>query len=79
MLKCFETFCHKLGQVVPFFLHSHHLDEAKELITKLQTWVDEVSAVAEVVPPISKPVHEVDAVVDTAAGAVKSALGGSNP
>jgi len=76
MLKCFETFCHKLGQVVPFFLHSNHLQEAKDLINKLQTWVDEVSAAAEVIPPISKEAAAVDAVVDTAATAAKSVLGG---
>ena len=57
-------------------MHSHHLQEAKDLITKLQTWVDEVSAAAEVIPPLSKPAREVDAVVDTAASAVKTVLGG---
>ena len=75
MLKCFETFCHKLGQVVPFFLHSNHLHEAKDLIRKLQTWVDEVSAVAEVIPPLAPEAVAVDRIVDTAAQVAEHALG----
>lgn len=66
MLKCFEIYCHKLGQIVPFFLHSAHLDQAQELVHKIQSWVDEVAPIAEQIPAIAPEAAAVNAVVDEA-------------
>ncbi len=75
MLKHFETFCHKIGHIVSFSLHSNHVQEAKDLIAKLQSWVDEITAVAQAVPPIAGEAQAIDRTVDTAAAVAEGALG----